>query len=112
MIENIEADYKLWIVDADSKNSWFNYLNYLSRFHISKYFSDLKKKKPLHLHISSSDFPTNHILFVDASLTVSSSDIQKTWKALGEPKTLVFPSTHKVFANLVSIDKSSFVLLQ
>ncbi|MCB9072396.1 MAG: hypothetical protein H6623_02150 [Bdellovibrionaceae bacterium] len=112
MIHNIEQDFKLWIVDANSKNNWFQYLNYLSGFKFSKYDTQLKQKKAFHLHISPNDFPPHFILLVDVSSTTTTKEIQKVWKNLGSPKTLVFPSNHSLFTDTISIDKTHFVLLQ
>lgn len=111
-MENSLSEYQLWIVDADSKNSWFHYLNYLSRFQITKYFTSIKNPTAMVMHMSAQDFPASHVLFVDTSKDVSSMQIKSKWEALGKPKTIVFPSTHRVFADLLNIDREKFRLMQ
>lgn len=111
-MENIASDYQLWIVDADTKNRWFHYLDYTSRFQITKYFSSIKNTSAMVLHMSAKDFPAQHVLFVDASKDVSSNQIKSKWEALGKPKTLVFPSTNRIFSDILTIDREKFRLLQ
>lgn len=111
-MENISAEYELWIVDADTKNSWFHYLNYISRFQITKYFKRISTEPSIILHMSVNDFPTRHVLFVDTSKDVSSHQIRTKWEDLGKPKTLVFPSTSRIFSDIVSMDREKFRLLQ
>lgn len=111
-MENISADYQLWIVDADAKNSWFHYLNYLSRFQITKYFQRLKTSPSIVMHMSVNDFPARHVLFIDASKDISSSQVKTKWEDLGRPKTLVFPSQNRIFSDIINIDREKFRLLQ
>ena len=111
-MESSLKEYQLWIVDADSKNSWFHYLNYLSRFQISKYFTSIKNPSPIIMHMSPQDFPASHVLFIDTSKDVSSQQIKSTWEELGKPKTMVFPSQNYVFADLLNIDREKFRLMQ
>jgi hypothetical protein len=111
-MENSLTEYQLWIVDADSKNSWFHYLNYLSRFQISKYFTSIKNLSSMVLHMSPQDFPAAHVLFIDTSKDVSTHQIKSKWEALGKPKTIVVPSQNRVFADLLNIDREKFRLMQ
>ncbi|MCC6137971.1 MAG: hypothetical protein IT287_05020 [Bdellovibrionaceae bacterium] len=108
----LDSEYQLWIVDSDSKNSWFHYLNYLSRFQITKYYSDIKNTAAMVLHMSPKDFPAAHVLFVDSGKDVSAALIKTKWESLGKPRTLVFPSTSRVFSDLLVIDKEKFRLFQ
>lgn len=108
----LDSEYQLWVVDSDSKNSWFHYLNYLSRFQITKYYSNIKNTAAMVLHMSPKDFPAAHVLFVDSSKDVSAQQIKAKWESLGQPKTLVFPSTSRVFSDLLNLDKEKFRLLQ
>ncbi len=111
-MEPVSSEYQLWIVDADTKNSWFHYLNYLSRFQITKYFQDLKASPSIVLHMSVNDFPARHVLFVDGTKDVSAQTIRTKWEDLGKPTTLVFPSTNRIFSDIASIDREKFRLLQ
>lgn len=111
-MENTWSEYQLWIVDADSKNSWFHYLDYISRFQITKYFSSIKSGSPMVLHMSAQDFPASHVLFVDTSKEVSTAQVKSKWEALGKPKTMVFPSQNRMFSDLLNIDREKFRLLQ
>jgi hypothetical protein len=111
-MENSLKEYQLWIVDADSNNSWFHYLNYLSRFQISKYFTAIKNPSSMILHMSPQDFPAEHVFFIDTSRDVSTHHIKSKWEALGKPKTMVFPSQNRIFADLLNIDREKFRLMQ
>ncbi len=111
-MENSLSEYQLWIVDADSKNSWFHYLDYISRFQITKYFTSIKNVPSMVLHMSAQDFPASHVLFVDSSKDVSTSQIKTKWESLGKPKTMVFPSANRMFTDILNIDREKFRLMQ